>query len=96
MKVHEFDTIVKKLEMETRDTKDHHAWLVHNGITVARTKRSHGNNKYIPEDMIRKQLHVDKDQFAGLYKCSVDKPAYIKILIDKGIIAEEKGSVDNP
>ena len=87
MKVHEFDRVVNKLGMETSDSKHHHAWLVHNGITVVRTKRSHGNNKFIPEHLIRKQLHVNPDQFAGLHSCTVSKDDYIEILIEKRIIA---------
>jgi hypothetical protein len=90
MKAHEFDKVVKKLGMETSDTKHRHAWLVHNGITVVRTKRSHGNAKYVPEDKICKQLHVDASQFAGLHSCSVSKDAYIAHLIAKGIISIPK------
>lgn len=86
MKVHEFETIVNKLKMETRNSSDRLAWLVHNGVTVVRTRRSHGNNKYMPEHQIRQQLKVNESQFAGLLSCTVDKDAYIKILTDKGII----------
>ena len=89
MKVHDFDKVVNKLGMETGDTKHHHAWLVHNGVTVVRTKRSHGNSKFIPEDLIRKQLHVSKDQFAGLQSCTVSKDDYIQILIEKRVIGPE-------
>ena len=86
MKVHEFDKVINKLGMETRDTTHHHAWLIHNGVTVVRTKRSHGNRKFIPENLIRKQLHVNKDQFAGLQSCTVSKDDYIKILIEQHVI----------
>lgn len=88
MKVRDFDIIERKLGLETRDSSHHHAWLVHDGVTVVRTKRSHGDNKFIPEHLIRKQLHVDKDQFAGLIACNVKKEDYIRILIDKGVIAK--------
>jgi hypothetical protein len=90
MKVKEFDTVVNKLGMSTSDTKHHHAWLVYEGVTVARTKRSHGNNKFIPEDLIRKQLHVSRDEFAGLYSCSVTKDEYIRILIEKQVIVPKQ------
>ena len=88
MKVHEFDRVVNKLGMETRDSTHHHAWLIHNGVTVVRTKRSHGNNKFIPEHLIRKQLHVDQEQFAGLQSCTVSKEQYLQILAAKGVISE--------
>ena len=87
MKVRDFDKIVSKLGMETRDSSHHHAWLVHEGVTVVRTKRSHGNNKFIPEHLIRKQLHVDQEQFTGLHSCTISKDDYLKILIAKQIIA---------
>jgi hypothetical protein len=82
MKAHEFDKVVTKLGMETRDTTHRHAWLVHNGVTVVRTKRSHGGSKFVPEDLIRKQLHVNKDEFAGLQSCTVSKDDYIRQLTE--------------
>lgn len=85
-KAHEIDRIITKLGMETRDTKDRHAWLVHNGVTVVRTRRSLGKGKYVPADKIRCQLKVNEDQFRGLISCSVSKPDYLKILTEKGII----------
>jgi hypothetical protein len=88
MNAREFDTVVKKLGMETSDTKHHHAWLVHNGVTVVRTKRSHGKAKFVPERQICKQLHVDATQFTGLYSCSFSKDEYITHLIAKGIISK--------
>jgi hypothetical protein len=88
MKAHEFETIVNKLHMETKNTKHRHAYFVHNGVHVVKTMRSHGDSKYIPEHKIRKQLGV-KEQFVGLYSCSVTKEMYIKILTDKGIITED-------
>lgn len=92
MKVHDFDKLERKLGMETRDSSHHHAWLVHNGITIARTKRSHGDKKFVPEHLIRKQLHVNQAQFAGLQSCSVSKDDYIKILIEKGVIEKPQDS----
>jgi hypothetical protein len=90
MKVRDFTAIERKLGMQTSESKHHHAWFVHEGVTVARTKRSHGDNKFIPEHLIRKQLYLDQAQFAGLQSCSVDKEAYVKILIDKGIIVPKR------
>ena len=86
MKVRDFTAIERKLGMQTKESKDHHAWFVYDGVTVARTKRSHGDNKFIPEHLIRKQLHLDQAQFAELQSCTVDYDGYVKILVDKGII----------
>jgi hypothetical protein len=87
MKAHEFERIVKKLGMETRNSYDRLAWLVHNGQMVVRTRRSHGAGKFLPKDKIRQQLKVNESQFAGLISCSVSKQDYLKILTEKGIIS---------
>jgi hypothetical protein len=86
MKVHEFEKIVNKLGMETRNSYDRLAWLVHEGRTIIRTRRSHGKGKYVPQDKIRQQLKVNESQFSGLISCSVSKEDYLRILNEKGII----------
>jgi hypothetical protein len=90
MKVHEFERIINKLGMQTRNTHDRLAWLVHNGVTVVRTRRSQGNSKHLPEHLIRQQLKINQEQFAGLISCQVSKDEYLKILTDKGIISKPK------
>jgi len=55
-------------------------------VTVVRTKRSQGDRKFLPEHLIRKQLHLDSNQFAELIGCTLQLDGYIKILIEKGII----------
>jgi hypothetical protein len=86
MKIRDFDKIERKLGMETREGSHHHAWFVHEGVIVARTKRSQGDNKFIPEHLIRKQLHLNQQQFDGLQSCTVSKDDYVRILSEKGII----------
>jgi hypothetical protein len=88
MKVHDFEKIVNKRGLETRNSYDRLAWLVHNGKTVVRTRRSFGNGKYLPADKIRQQLKVNETQFAGLISCHVSKEEYLQILSAKGIISE--------
>ncbi len=96
MKVHEFERIVTKLGMETRNSSDRLAWLVHEGVTVVRTRRSHGNSKYMPEHQIRQQLKVNESQLAGLISCDVSKPDYIQILIDRGVISLKSPKKERP
>jgi hypothetical protein len=92
MNLRDFDKIERKLGMETRDSAHHHAWLVHNGVTVATTKRSHGNNKFLPEDLIRKQLHLNRDQFAGLISCVVSRMTTLRFSPKR----ESSAKVHNP
>lgn len=89
-KAREIDKIIRKLDMETRSTNDMHAWFVHEGVTVVRTKRSFGQGKYVPADKIRCQLKVNEDQFAGLIDCHFSKQDYIELLTKKGIITPKE------
>ena len=86
MKAREFDIVVNKLGMETRNSYDRLAWLVYNGTVVVRTRRSFGNSKFVPADKIRQQLKLNEVQLSGLISCSVTKEDYIGILTEKGII----------
>jgi hypothetical protein len=88
MKTHEFETIVTKLHLRTRNSGDRLAWFEYNGQIVVRTKRSHGNKEQ-PGDKIRQQLKLNEEQLAGLISCSVSLDDYVKILIKKGIIPGE-------
>jgi hypothetical protein len=91
MKVHEFETIVKKLGLKVRNSGDRLAWFEYDGQTVVRTKRSHGNKEQ-PGNMIRQQLKLNENQLAGLIKCSVSLEDYIEILKGKGVISRETES----
>lgn len=88
MNLRDFGIIENKLGLQTHDGKHHFAWFVYNGVTIARTMRSHGNNKFLPEHSIRKQLHLTPGQFAELIGCTLKLDGYIKILGDKGLIAK--------
>ena len=87
MKTHEFERIVTKLGLRTRNAGDRLAWFEHNGQTVVRTKRSYGNKEQ-PGHMIRQQLKMNEEQLAGLIDCSLSREDYVQILRSKGIIAD--------
>lgn len=94
MKTHEFEKIVTKLELKTRDSGDRLAWFVYKGKTVVRTRRSQ-RNKEQPGDLIRQQLKLNEEQLAGLISCSVTLEDYVEILKARQIIPPEK-SPDTP
>lgn len=94
MKVHEYTRIENKLELKTRNAGDRLSWFEHDGVTVLRTKRSHGN-KDLPEHLIRQQLKLNERQFSDLIGCSLTKPQYIAILTAKGVIVP-KPKVEEP
>jgi hypothetical protein len=91
MKVHEFEKIVNKLGLKTRNSGDRLAWFVHEGQTVVRTRRSMGNKEQ-PGDKIRQQLKVNEVQLAGLISCTVSLQDYIEILKTRQIIAPKAPS----
>ena len=88
MKTHEFEQIVTKLGLKTRNSGDRLAWFEYNGQTVVRTKRSHGNKEQ-PGDKIRQQLKLNEQELSGLISCTVSQADYVGILKAKGIIASE-------
>ena len=90
MKVHEFETIVRKLGLKVRNSGDRLAWFEYDWANRGAYKRSHGNKEQ-PGNMIRQQLKLNENQLAGLIKCNVSLEDYIKILKAKGVIAERSG-----
>jgi hypothetical protein len=82
MRAHEFDRIVKKLALQTRNTDHMHAWLEHEGKVIIKTKRSHGSK---PQPHHRYDSSLDEDRFSALVSCVLSRDEYIQILRDKGI-----------
>ncbi len=85
MKTREFDTLVHKLKLEIRDTGDRHAFFVHEGKKVVKTKISHGRCE-LPDFWYRKQLLVNERQLADLIGCTLSRSDYLNILKAKGRI----------
>lgn len=87
IKAGEFDHLVKKLGLETRDTGDRHAWFRYEGRIITRTKRSHGKGDMPKHDKIRTQLRLDEEQFRKAVGCHLTREGYIEILRRKGFIS---------
>jgi hypothetical protein len=85
MKTREFETIVNKLKLETRDSGDKHAFFIHNGKKILKTKISHGRCE-LPDYWYRKQLLVNERQLAELVGCTLSRADYVDILKSKGRI----------
>ncbi len=85
----DIDRAWKKLGMEIKDTGDRHALFKVDGRLILRTKRSFGAGDIggqIPH-FIRQQMKLDNTQFQNLLNCPLDRPGYIEILKDKGLIS---------
>lgn len=85
MKVHEFERIVSKLALRTRNSGDRLAWFEYEGKLIVRTKRSHGSGD-LPGHLIRQQLKLNEGQLADLIGCSFGVEDYISVLKSKGLI----------
>jgi hypothetical protein len=86
LKKREFERIVRKLELKTRNTGDRHAWFEHEGIVVTRTKRSNQGGDLPFPHAIRQQLKLNESQMRELITCTLTRNDYIEILRQKGLI----------
>ena len=86
LKAREFDTIVNKLEMTTRESDHFHAWLEVEGKVVVRTRRSHGSGDLPAADLIRQQLKLNERELRDLIRCPMSREDYIEHLRARGVI----------
>lgn len=76
--VREFDVIVGKLKMTSRDTKHKFVWFEHEGRKILWTLRSHGRGDIgSVEHTIRRQLRVNSAQLRNLANCPMTREAYV-------------------
>lgn len=82
----EFECIVQKLDLRTRDSGDRLAWFEHEGRIIVRTRRSKKRGDLPFQHAIRQQLKLDEDQLRQLIACPLDRDGYIEILRRRGLI----------
>lgn len=85
MKAHEFDRVVRKFGMATREGRDLLAWFEYEGRVITRTRRSRGA-KDIPFRLVRQQLKLDENQLREAVRCDLTLDGYIAILQARGLI----------
>jgi hypothetical protein len=86
MKTHEFDRIVSKFNLRTRDSGDRLAWLEYEGRVILRTKRSHGSGDLPMHHSIRQQLKLNENQLKGAIDCSFTLEDYLAHLRKRGLL----------
>ncbi len=86
LKAAEFERIVRKLGLRTRDSGDRLAWFEYEGKIIVQTKRSHKMGDLPFSHKIRQQLRLDERQFRELVACPLDRDGYVEILRQKGLI----------
>ena len=88
IKAREFDALVRKLQMQTRDGRDLHAWFEFEGKVITRTRRSKGSGDLPMQHSIRQQLKVNEMQMRELIRCTLGRDDYLEILRNRGLLPE--------
>lgn len=86
MKAHEFDKIVRKFAMTTRQGRDLLAWFEHEGRIITRTRRSKGSGDVPMQHSIRQQLKLNEAQLRDATSCELTREGYVEILRQKGLL----------
>lgn len=86
IKAHEFDHLVAKLQLRTRDSRDLLAWFEVNGKIITRTRRSKGSGDLPMQHSIRQQLKLNEQQMNKALACTLTRDDYIDILRNKGLL----------
>ena len=88
IKARDFDLLVQKLQLQTREGRDKLAWFVYEGRRVTFTKRSHTRGDLPFQHHIRQQLKLNEGELRRLLDCHLSRDGYISLLKQKGIIQE--------
>ncbi len=88
----DIDAAWDKLGMVITETGDRHAKFYHQDTLIVTTKRSFGRGAIDGpiQHLLRQQLKLNEGQFKDLIDCPLDRPKYVEILREKGLIPAEK------
>lgn len=87
IKAKDFDKIVRKFGLETRNSGDRLVWLEYDGVTVVRTRRSWKKSGDLPfQHSIRQQLRLNEEELRKAIDCSLGRNEYIALLKRKGVL----------
>jgi hypothetical protein len=86
IKAHEFNHLVAKLKLKTRDSRDLLAWFEYKGKIITRTRRSKGSGDLPMQHSIRQQLKLNEEQFREAIGCTLTRQDYINILRAEGLL----------
>jgi len=86
IKAKEFDLLVTKFKLKTRNSGDLLAWFEYKGKTITRTRRSKGSGDLPMQHSIRQQLKLNEGQFREAIGCTLTRQDYINILRSKGLL----------
>jgi hypothetical protein len=87
IKARDFEVVVSKLGLVTRNSGDRLAWFEYEGKNILYTRRSYKKGKDLPfQHSIRQQLKLNEDELRQVIGCQINRDRYIKLLKTKGLI----------
>jgi len=86
IKARDFNHLVAKFNLKTRQSRDLLAWFEYKGKTITRTRRSKGSGDLPMQHSIRQQLKLNEEQFRKAIGCTLARQDYINILRSKGLL----------
>lgn len=86
LKRSEFDRLVEKFGLKTRQGDHLFAWLEYDGKVIVRTRRSEKRGDLPMQHSIRQQLKLSEDQLAAAIACTFGLDEYIAHLREKRLI----------
>ena len=84
IKAHQFEHIISKLQMTSRNAGDRLVWFEYEGKIITRSRRSHGSGDLPFQKSMPKQLGLTRDEFRQAAACKLSRDEYIEILRRKG------------
>jgi len=84
IKAHQFEHIVDKFQMASRNAGDRLVWFEHEGKLITHTRRSYKSGDLPFQKSMPKQLGLTRDEFRRATACKLSRDEYIAILKRKG------------
>jgi len=86
IKAHQFEHIVSKFQMKSRNTGDRLVWFEYEGRKITRSRRSNKAGDLPFQKSMPKQLGLTPDEFRQAAACKLNRDEYIEILRHKGYL----------
>jgi len=86
IKAHQFEHIVNKLQLKSRNAGDRLVWFEYDGKKVTHTRRSYKSGDLPFQKSIPTQLRLSQEEFRKAVSCKLTRDEYIEILRRKGYL----------
>ncbi len=86
IKAHQFEHIVSKFQMKSRNTGDRLVWFEYEGKIITRSRRSNKAGDLPFQKSMPKQLGLTADEFRQAAACKLSRDEYVEILRRKGYL----------